>query len=313
MNVDNPLHIKYRPKTFDEVVGNDSAIQSLKTMLDRETGKQHAILFTGPSGCGKTTLARIVKDKLGCIDVDFIELNAANFRGIDTVRWVSEMSQFMSIFGGVRIYLFDEFHQVTKDAQNALLKLLEDTPEYIYFILATTDPEKVIKTIRNRCAIFEVKPLNVRDMMGLLGRVLEKEKVELSTEAINEIVKVAEGSPRKALVVLDKVIDIENDNDLLKAIKDLQVDESQIIDLCRALIKRDESEVRGLLKELKDDPEKIRYAIAGYFTTVLLSKSWKTDEAARINAVLSCFVESFMYGGKGMLVNSCYLALVLKS
>ena len=304
MDKGQPLHIKYRPKTLAEFMGNRALKDSLQSILDREEGLQRAILFTGPSGCGKTTLARIIKNKLGCSDMDFVELNAANVRGIDTIREIGRSSRFYPLSGKVKVYLFDEVHQVTKDAQNAMLKLLEDTPPYVYFILATTEPEKLLKTLKNRCAIYEVRALRKAEITALLNKVLRLEGVaDFPVEAINQIVRVSEGSPRQALVILDQVVDITDEKILMEAIVEASIKQKTVIDLCRSLIKGDWEEVKQILKNLDEDPEKVRLAIANYLTSVLLNNGGK-----KIADMLMFFTDSFMYGGKPMLVSSCYLA-----
>jgi len=302
--MEQSLEIKYRPKNFNEFYGNKSTVIALKSMLQREDGKKHSLLFTGPSGCGKTTLAGVVANELKININDLLFYNAANTRGIDTIREISQNCRFKPISGGARAYLLDECHMITKEGQNALLKIIEEPPNHIYFLLTTTDPQKLIKTIRNRCATFEVSLLGSREIKLLIGNVLEKEKVEgFPDEAITEIVRTCEGSPRKALVILDKVIDIDNDEDLLEAIREVQFGERQTIELCRALMKGDWSEISEILKGIKEDPEKVRYAVAGYLSAVVLNNG-----GSRVNDMLTYFCESFMYGGKPMLVNSCYLA-----
>uniref|UniRef100_A0A6M3L575 Putative DNA polymerase n=1 Tax=viral metagenome TaxID=1070528 RepID=A0A6M3L575_9ZZZZ len=314
--MNQPLHLKYRPKTFDEFVGNKPVIESLRSVFMRKEGKPHSFLFVGPSGCGKTTLARIVGKELGCEDRDFIEYNSANLRGIDTVREMIQQSRFFPLGGKVKTYLLDEVHQVTKDAQNALLKLLEEPPDHVYLMLTTTEPEKLIGTIRNRCVVHEVKKLLSRDLEYLLVKVLKEEGVgDFPEEAVKEIIKLSDGCPRRCLVYLDAVIDIENIELLMKAIQELDVSESKVIDLCRAIYEGKWEKIKGVLKELEEEPEKVRYAILGYFNSVFINSEVKREilptmksELDRYSKIISCFEQSFMYGGKAMLTNSCYLA-----
>ena len=156
-----PLHIKYRPQTWDEIKGNEAVVEGLESQFSSKSKKNrpHVFLFYGPSGCGKTTLARIVKDELECSEANFNELNVANTRGIDTIREVIQFSHYSTFDGSPRIFLFDEAHKLTNDAQNALLKVLEDTPPKVYFILCTTDPKKIIKTIRNEMCNLSGEPI----------------------------------------------------------------------------------------------------------------------------------------------------------
>ncbi len=128
------LYKKHRPKEFKKMVGNVSTVQTLVNMIKRDT-LPHTILFHGPSGCGKTTLARILKNQLDCSDVDFKELNCSDHRGVDTIREITRTMNMAPTGGKVRIWLLDEVHQMTKDAQNAALKIFEDTPNHVYFLL----------------------------------------------------------------------------------------------------------------------------------------------------------------------------------
>ena len=137
------LPIKYRPTVLKDFYGNQVLKSALGAILKRDLEDiPHAMLFIGSSGCGKTTLARIVASKLDCVDAEFYELNSADVRGVDTIREVSKNMKYSPMSGSVRIWLFDEVHKMTNDAQNAMLKMLEDPPDHVYFMLATTDPQK---------------------------------------------------------------------------------------------------------------------------------------------------------------------------
>ena len=305
---DQSLELKYRPKNFDEFVGNQSVVAALESMLQREEGKKHSLMFVGPSGCGKTTLARIVATELGAGISDLAEFNIANMRGIDNVRDLAQKSKFRPLTGAVRVYILDEIQQMTKDGQQALLKILEEAPDHTYYMLCTTEMEKLLPTIRNRCAIFEVSPLRKPELITLLKRILEQEKVEdFPEEALEEIVKVSEGSPRKALVILDKVIDIEDEDLLIKAIKEQTFDEATVIELCRALLAGDWNTVKKVLKSINEEPENVRYAVLGYMSKVLLNNG-----GSREAEIIDIFSDSFMYGKKGMLVGRCWMACNVK-
>lgn len=303
---DLALHLKYRPTDFDDFIGNDSTIESLKSVIRRKENQVRSFLFTGPSGCGKTTLARIIKEELNCSDKDFYEYNVADVRGIDTIRDISSNSRFAPLSGKVKMYLLDECHKLTTDAQNALLKLLEDTPSHVRFLLCTTDPEKLIKTIRTRCSTYSVSLLPKAKILKLLKLVVNLEEKEVAPEIIKKITDVSNGSPRQALVILDQVVDIEDDEIALQTIIDSTVDEVKVLDLCRMLVDKNTSweKICNCIKGLENtEPETIRYSVLGYFTSILLNK-----DSPVIVQLIEIFSDSWIYSGKAGLVSSCYMS-----
>ena len=132
------LKDKYRPKSLDKIVEQPAMVSALKGFIAKNK-IPHSMLFSGAAGCGKTTAARVVADLLKCGPTDFHEINSANFRGIDTVREIQQRINLHAIGGKSRVWLIDEAHQLTKDAQNGLLKILEECPKHVYFMLCTTD------------------------------------------------------------------------------------------------------------------------------------------------------------------------------
>jgi DNA polymerase-3 subunit gamma/tau len=203
-----PLHTKLRPDTFNAFLGNTSTVNSIKSKL-AQGALHHSILLQGPSGCGKTTIARILKSELKCSDFDFVEINMGNIGGVATAREIIRNVKLRPMQGDCRIYLLDECQQATKDFQNALLKPLEDTPSYAYFILCTTDPQKLLLTIRNRCAIYEVNKLSDDDVAQLIERTAERENKSVDDEVVTDIMIASEGCPRQAMVILDQIIDLD--------------------------------------------------------------------------------------------------------
>ena len=305
------LQKTHRPTTFEEFVGNKSTMESLISVLDRDIEKvPHVFLFTGPSGCGKTTLSRIVVTDLECDPIDYKEINAADLNGVGSARAIIQEASFAPMGdGNVKIYYLDEAHKLTTAAQNALLKILEDTPKHVYFILSTTEEQKLLKTIKTRCHIFRVTPLLKPDMITLIKKVAKKEKYKISNEVLKAIIKSADGSPRQALVILDSIIDIEDEKKALKTIVSSVPQEASIKDFCTVLLSQDAKkfkwkELSRLIKSNTDEPETVRRGIMGYLTAVLLNNG-----SPQVAEILSCFLDNYYDSGKSGLVLSCYSAV----
>jgi len=315
-----PLHLKYRPSTFAEIIGNNSLIDSLQIIFKNfektKTGKIKwidgepvgrgitTILLQGPTGCGKTTIARIIAKEVGARDQDIKELNIADARGIDAARTIIENARFMPLGGKAKVYILDEVANATTNFFEALLKILEEPPRKTYFILCTTDPGKLPKTIRNRCTIYEVNSLRRNELTKLIKNVLiEERRRKFPKEAIEKIAISADGCPRQALVLLDSVIDIEDDEKLLAAINDFSSEKAEIVELFNALLKKTKwSEMAKILKNIDEEPEKLRYAILTRMTNILLSGK----QSDRAFLIIDEFKSSFIYTKKAGLASACY-------
>jgi DNA polymerase-3 subunit gamma/tau len=300
------LSLKYRPDSFDEVMGNEDIIEILKGQLSGKQPMPHSLLFHGPTGCGKTTLGRIVAKELGAKGNDLREIDSADFRGIDTIRDIRKQSTYMPLESPCRVWILDEVHKLTNDAQNAMLKALEDTPAHIYYILCTTDPQKLLPTIRGRCAQYQVKLLSDREMKMLLRRVVKAEEESLSKEVYEQIIQDSMGHPRNALQVLAQVLSVEKDK-RLKVAKRAAETQSKTIELCRALVKREGwKKIATILKGLKDeDPEGVRRAVLGYCQAILLGDNPDMIAAS----IMEEFIEPFYNSGFPGLTFACYSAI----
>lgn len=307
-----PLHIKHRPQNLNEVIGNTATVEALRQIIARED-KPHAYLFIGSRGTGKTTLARILAKACGCEDMDFYEYNAANTRGIDTVRYITSMAP-LAPRGKSKFYLLDEAHRVTPDAQEALLKLLEDPPRHAYFVLATTNPEKLIDTVKSRCTTFTTKLLLAAEMAELLTSIMVKEHIDAThAELVPHIIKAAEGSPREAVKLLDMVVTCP---DMLQAVAIIQrasVAEVPIIELCRRMWGEDSGfnkwiEVKAMLENLElTDAERVRRSLYAYFGAVLL-KAKTPAGCKRMSRLMYILSEPLYANGKAGLTWQCYMA-----
>lgn len=303
------LYKKHRPKSLDQVVGNAASVATLQAKL--KSGKlPHTILFDGPSGCGKTTLGRIVRKELGCSVADYKEMNCSDFRGIDTIREIMKNMTLAPIGGKVRVWLLDEVHQLSKDGQNAALKMLEDTPKHVYFILCTTDPQKLLKTITNRCMRLPVEALDDKEMEQLLKRVCKAEGIVLSDDERDDLMMAAQGSSRSALVMLDKIAPLSKKQRAQAFAKGVDENSKEVIDLCRALLsRRSWKEVCNVLKGVTtEEPESVRWAVLGYMSAVLGSGKGN-DQAFH---VICCFENHFYDSKRAGLVRACYEAVAAK-
>lgn len=299
------LYLKHRPKEFTDMVGNESTLNSLSVILSREAGHVKSFLLYGPSGCGKTTIARILKTKLDCADEDFHEYNVANTRGIDTIREIIKNSRYAPMIGEIKIYLLDECHQLSRDAQNGLLKILEDTPDHVRFILCTTNVTKLIPTIRNRCSDFPVSELRKNQIIKLLKSICEKEGVsDFPEKFLTDIAKSSRGSPRKALTILDKVIDLVEDDDIEEAIRVESIREVEIIDICKILTGKSKSwkQIAEILKNIDlsgNKAEDARYIIKQWLGTTFLNSNGNQ----KIADMLVWFCDSFRDSGReGLMI-----------
>jgi DNA polymerase-3 subunit gamma/tau len=300
------LYRKYRPAKFSEVIGQREAVDTLREM--GKSGKvPHVILFHGPSGTGKTTLARILRTALQCSDIDFVELNAASARGIDTIRDISKTMSASPLRGPCRVFMIDECQALTTDAQNSFLKPLEDTPKHVYFMLCTTDPQKLKGTIKTRVTEIACNPLTVADLKTVVKSVLEKEKATLQDDVIAKIAEASEGSARKALVILHAVIGLKDHDEQLKAIVTSTDETSNGYLLARALFgKASGGEVAEILRKLQEageDAETARWTVLGYARSVLLKSSLKNDHAAK---VINEFRDNFYDSKHAGLAIACY-------
>jgi DNA polymerase-3 subunit gamma/tau len=250
---------------------------SIKGILE-QASCPHVFLLCGERGTGKTTIARIMKEKLGCGNRDFVELNAANTRGIDTVREIYNSSGYAPTSGKSRVYLLDECHQLTSTAQEALLKITEDAPDHVYFILSTTNPEKLIATLRSRCTTYKTEKLTRREIIKLLTWVLVEEgfpqdDIDYFTEVIVQIARVSEGIPREALVLLNQSISLTKEQALEMVKKHIVSGDAQVNQLCQQLLGPDDwATVAKTLEGLDGDSEQLRRGVMTYMRKVLSKK-----------------------------------------
>ena len=269
---------KYRPRTFDQMVGQEHVVRALGNALQQQR-LHHAYLFTGTRGIGKTTVSRILAKSLNCtgpdgtggitatpcgvcsacvqIDedryMDYVELDAASNRGIDEARDLLERAAYKPGVGRFKVFMIDEAHQLTKDAFSALLKTLEEPPEYLKFVLATTDPEKMLPTVLSRCLQFNLRPMPPEVVQRHLQQVLQAEGVTSDAASLRLLSRAARGSMRDALSLTDQAIAYGSGRIEEPAVRAMlgAVDHGHAAALVEALARRDAAALLARLDSLR--------------------------------------------------------------
>jgi len=204
------LYRKYRPAKFKDVIGQDHVVTALTGAIE-EDNVGHAYLFYGSRGTGKTSIARIFAKELGAADVDIHEIDAASFTGVDHIRALREEAQNLPFAGGKKVYIVDEVHMLSKSAFNAFLKMLEEPPSHVVFILATTELEKVPDTVQSRCQVFTFKKPTTKAVAEMVARVAKAEGFTLEKASAELVGLLAAGSFRDAHSILQKIIASSSD------------------------------------------------------------------------------------------------------
>ena len=264
---------KYRPKTFTQLVGQSHVVQALTNAL-RSQRLHHAYLFTGTRGVGKTTVSRILAKSLNCetgitdkpcgvcsacldIDsgrfVDYTELDAASNRGVDEVQQLLEQAAYKPVQGRFKVFMIDEVHMLSNTAFNAMLKTLEEPPEYLKFVLATTDPHKVPVTVLSRCLQFNLRPMAPETIVEHLTQVLADEQVQADVQSLRLLARAARGSMRDALSLTDQAIAVGNGALAEAVVRDMlgSVDRSHVFTLIEALAHGDGALVVNTCESLR--------------------------------------------------------------
>ena len=271
------LALKYRPQTFDQLIGQEVVSETITNSI-KLNKVPNAYLFTGIRGVGKTTIARIVAKSLNCLNgienictdnlcescesitnsrhIDVLEQDAASKTSVDDVRDLIEFSRYGPTSAKYKIFIIDEVHMLSKQAFNALLKTLEEPPEYLKFIFATTEIKKIPITVVSRCQRFDLSRIKSTELFEFLKKIKDKEKGKVSDEALKLIVKISEGSVRDALSLLDRaLLSLDNDKELdLDTAQKIfgYFDKSQLIDLFELIIKGEETKVIEIYRKIYD-------------------------------------------------------------
>lgn len=284
------LYQKYRPKTLDEVRGNETLIKNIRGHFAKPE-HNHCILFTGDSGCGKSTLAYIIaKQVLGAADSCIHEVNASSNteNGVDAVVSLIERSKRPPLMPPVNVFIFNECQGLTQAAKAALLDPTENCPSYTYFIFTTTNRDKFFRpdkgekknALSTRCTEFAVTPLDERDAMGLITDIAEAEGFRCSDKVVDAIVSNSDGSGRLIVTNLETCMALEDEDDMVAAIAKVETSEDpDLVALCKELMPYNPkattswSAVAGILKKVKEkgtEPESVRRMVASWASTKLL-------------------------------------------
>jgi DNA polymerase-3 subunit gamma/tau len=268
------LYRKYRPQDFDEVVGQEAIVRTLKNAISSGQVRQ-AYLFAGPRGTGKTSLARILAKGLNCVQgptpnpdkvcnacvtiangtsLDVVEMDAASQRGIDDIREIRERVVLQPAEGRYKVYILDEAHQLTDAAWNALLKLIEEPPPHLVFVFCTTDLSKVLPTVRSRCQTFVFARPRLPELVRYLRRVADGEGIQVPDQALALVARGARGSFRDAVSTLDQLASATENDISVQAVLQLlgAVEEEALFRLCDLVVDRDTAGALTFLEELAE-------------------------------------------------------------
>jgi len=268
------LYRKYRPQTFDEVVGQEAVVRTLMNAITSDQVRQ-AYLFAGPRGTGKTSLARILAKGLNCAQgptvtpdgtcnacraiaagtsLDVIEMDAASQRGIDDIREIRDRVVLQPVEGRYKVYILDEAHQLTDAAWNALLKLIEEPPPHLVFVFCTTDLSKVLSTVRSRCQTFVFQRPRLQDLLKRLRMIADKEGIQVPDQALALVARAARGSYRDAESTLDQLAAATENDISVQAVLQLlgTVEEEALFRLCDLVVDRDTAGALTFVEELSE-------------------------------------------------------------
>jgi DNA polymerase-3 subunit gamma/tau len=308
LNQPQDLALKYRPKSFDEILGQKSVVASLKNLIEINHKLPPCILFSGPSGTGKTSIARICASVVGCTTQNIIEIDAASYSSVENVRLLTDQMRFSPLGSKSRVVILDEVHRLSKQAFDALLKNIEEPPEGSSWIFCSTEPDKLPSTIKTRAQHYRLEKVPIADILGRLHEICASEEISLDKKILQYITVKAAGSPRQAIKFLTTAracTDLEQAQLLIKQEAEAS-EKTPIGALCRALLNRNSGAAFDAIKELYTDDidaEGIRLAVVSYMSKVALNTEHTNDRFISAVQIILAF--------KGPFINSEKLAPII--
>lgn len=294
------LYRKYRPSTFDEVVGQDIIIRTIKNEI-KNNKLNHAYIFSGPRGTGKTSTAKIIAKTINCENpenltpcnkcvnctlynnkqiTDIIEIDAASNNGVDEIRELRNNVNLVPASGKYKIYIIDEVHMLTIGAFNALLKTLEEPPAHVIFILATTEIHKIPNTILSRCQKFDFNKISVNKIKERLEYIIKEEKIKIDADAITEIARLADGGMRDALSILDQVVAYSDSKITVDNIHEINgtIPQYELKELVENIINKNYTEIFEVIDKYDNNGKnfiKLSEEVINFYRNILLSLNAK--------------------------------------
>lgn len=317
------LYRTYRPQSFSEIIGQETIVKTLQNEI-KENKISHAYLFSGPRGTGKTSIARVFAKALNCqhlvngepcnecsnckeitegVNPDVIEIDAASNNGVDEIRAMKDRIGFLPAGSKYKIYIIDEVHMLSTSAFNAFLKTLEEPPKHVIFILATTEPQKILSTVLSRCQRYDFKSLTAEEILDVLEKVCVSENVDYDKEALLHIAKASDGGLRDALSFLDQAVSFCGDkitDDDASSVTGT-VGKEKLIALTKAMKDKNLPEAMNLLNELQNSGKEVSKIVTGlleFYRDILMIKNIKdskVDSRYIEYANSSSFEEIFYY------------------
>lgn len=292
------LYRTYRPQSFSEIIGQEAIVRTLQNEI-KENKISHAYLFSGPRGTGKTSIARVFAKALNCtnthnsepcnecdickeitegVNPDVIEIDAASNNGVDEIRAMKDRIGFLPAGSKYKIYIIDEVHMLSVSAFNALLKTLEEPPKHVIFILATTEPHKILQTVLSRCQRYDFKSLTVDEITTLLMSVCEKENIEYDLDALIHIAQASDGGLRDALSYLDQAMSFASEMITDEDVSNVTglVTKEKIFELSKTLKDKELVKALSIIEELQNSGKEVGKIVTGlleFYRDILMSKN----------------------------------------